>query len=71
MTYLLKMRFNRLSGNLETRESMLKYILLSNMTLEGIDQIMDFMQKGNTYCVMGSSGVGKSTLINNLLKKDI
>jgi len=57
--------------NLETRENRLKYILLSNLTREGIDQIMDFMQKGNTYCVMGSSGVGKSTLINNLLKKDI
>ena len=57
--------------SLEKRDKKVKYILLSNMTLTGLDQIMDFIQKGKTYCVVGSSGVGKSTLINNLLKKNI
>jgi ribosome biogenesis GTPase len=58
-------------NDLEKRNKNVKYILLSNMTLTGLDQILDFIQKGKTYCVVGSSGVGKSTLINNLLKKDI
>jgi ribosome biogenesis GTPase len=58
-------------GDLEKRDNKVKYILLSNMTLTGLDQILDFIQKGKTYCVVGSSGVGKSTLINNLLKKNI
>src|SRR4030042_6645243 len=58
-------------SNLEKRDKKVKYILLSNMTLTGLDQILDFIQKGKTYCVVGSSGVGKSTLINNLLKKNI
>lgn len=55
---------------LEKREKKVKYILLSNTTLKGLDQIQDLIQKGRTYCVVGSSGVGKSTLINNLLKRN-
>jgi len=58
-------------AELETRDKNVRYILLSNITHEGLDQIMGFLQKGKTYCVVGSSGVGKSTLINNLLKKEI
>jgi ribosome biogenesis GTPase len=58
-------------NDLEKRDKKVKYILLSNMTLKGLDQILGFIQKGKTYCVVGSSGVGKSTLINNLLKENI
>jgi ribosome biogenesis GTPase len=58
-------------NDLEKRDNKVKYILLSNMTLKGLDQILGFIQKNKTYCVVGSSGVGKSTLINNLLKKNI
>jgi len=58
-------------SHLEKRERRIKCIPLSNMTLQGLDQVLDFIQKGRTYCVIGSSGAGKSTLINNLLKKNI
>jgi ribosome biogenesis GTPase len=57
--------------SLQKRDRKVKYILLSNTTLDGLDQVIDFIRKGKTYCVLGSSGVGKSTLINNLLKKDL
>jgi ribosome biogenesis GTPase len=48
-----------------------KYILLSNLTHEGLDNILRSIQPGKTHCVIGSSGVGKSTLVNNLLKKNV
>lgn len=37
---------------------------------EGLEKLQKYIEKGKTYCFLGSSGVGKSTLINNLLKKD-
>lgn len=39
---------------------------LSNETREGYHMIESLMEKGKTYCMLGSSGVGKSTLLNNL-----
>jgi len=41
-------------------------IAISNQTQFGIDQLKSKLIKGNTYCLLGSSGVGKSTLINTL-----
>ena len=39
---------------------------VSNITGAGYDKLKTIIKKGNTYCLMGSSGVGKSTLINNM-----
>lgn len=43
--------------------------MISNQTGDGIDNIRSMLQKGKTYCLLGSSGVGKSTLINILAGK--
>ncbi|WP_236026764.1 ribosome small subunit-dependent GTPase A [Geomonas diazotrophica] len=40
---------------------------LSNMTGEGIDELKRNLLPGMTYCFVGSSGVGKSTIINELI----
>ncbi len=41
-------------------------ITLSNLSPSGCKQFNSQIKKGKTYCLLGSSGVGKSTLLNNL-----
>ena len=43
---------------------------LSNIDDAGLDELQDLFQAGKTYCLLGSSGVGKTTLLNNLLSKE-
>lgn len=43
-----------------------RIIAISNVTGAGLDQVKETLEFGTTYCVVGSSGVGKSTLINEL-----
>ena len=43
----------------------------STITGESIEDMNDFIKKGLTYCFIGSSGVGKSTLINILLGEEL
>jgi ribosome biogenesis GTPase / thiamine phosphate phosphatase len=40
-------------------------LLVSNQA-RGYDQMKAFIKKGETYCLLGSSGVGKSTILNGL-----
>ena len=44
---------------------------ISNETLAGYEALKRSIEKGKTYCMLGSSGVGKSTLLNNLSGKSI
>lgn len=45
-------------------------VTLSNVTKEGVDALQRVLAPGKTYCFVGSSGVGKSTLINALMGRD-
>lgn len=44
-----------------------RIITLSNVSGSGIDQVRELIQPGETYCLLGSSGVGKTTLVNRLV----
>lgn len=45
-------------------------IAFSNLDTANIDMIKNLLQKDKTYCLLGSSGVGKTTLLNNILGED-
>lgn len=45
-------------------------LVVSNVDKESTKNVLSYLKEGITSCFVGSSGVGKSTLINNLLKND-
>jgi ribosome biogenesis GTPase len=52
--------------NVKTRIVDVPVLAISNETHSGYEAVRSFIEKGQTYCLLGSSGVGKSTLLNNL-----
>jgi ribosome biogenesis GTPase / thiamine phosphate phosphatase len=52
--------------SINQRISNIPVIAISNATHDGYDTLRKIIEKGKTYCMLGSSGVGKSTLLNNL-----
>lgn len=44
---------------------------ISNETQAGYDNLRQIFVNGKTFCLLGSSGVGKSTLLNNLSGREI
>jgi len=47
-----------------------RVIALSNVTGDGFGEFEQTLSPGKTYCLLGSSGVGKTTLINRLLGRE-
>lgn len=45
-------------------------VVISSVTGKGIDKINEYVKEGETIALLGSSGVGKSTLINQLLGEE-
>jgi ribosome biogenesis GTPase len=46
-------------------------IPISNASKVGIEEIKSILIRGKTYCLLGSSGVGKSTLINTIVGEEL
>jgi len=57
---------NDLIANITNRITNVPVIALSNETHVGMYALKKHIYKGKTYCLLGSSGVGKSSLINSL-----
>jgi len=61
----------RLIDSVKNRIKQVPVIAISNETLAGIDNLKKSIIKGKSYCLLGSSGVGKSTLVNTLSGRQI
>jgi ribosome biogenesis GTPase len=57
-----------LKRNIKERIPNIPIFVISNKTEQGIEAIKAVLQQGQTYCLLGSSGVGKSTLLNTLME---
>ena len=58
-----------ITDKIKARIKNVPLIAISNETQDGYSAINKLIEKGKTYCLLGSSGVGKSTLLNNLSGK--
>jgi len=45
-------------------------LAFSNKVDGGIRNITDMLERGKTYCLLGSSGVGKTSLLNNIIGEE-
>lgn len=57
-------------GQIKKRLGGIDVVVTSTLTSKGLGELEKYLKKGKTYCFLGSSGVGKSSLINRLLGED-
>ena len=58
-----------ISNQIKERNINVPIIYVSSKSI-GYKQLDDFIESGKTYCLLGSSGVGKSTILNGLSGKE-
>lgn len=66
-----KETLERITGIIKQRISNIPVVAISNQTRQGYEALNNLFRKGKTYCMLGSSGVGKSTLLNTLAGRTI
>ena len=58
-------------GSINQRIKNVPVFAISNQTQDGYEALKLAIEKGKTFCMLGSSGVGKSTLLNNLSGRNL
>ncbi|MDO5981765.1 ribosome small subunit-dependent GTPase A [Flavivirga spongiicola] len=66
-----ELTLNAFLNDIKKRIKDVSVIAISNQSKIGLDNIKAMINKGKTYCLLGSSGVGKSTLLNLLMGKEL
>jgi len=62
---------NNATNEINKRIDNVPIFTISNLNNTGIDELKTTLLKGKTYCLLGLSGVGKSTLLNLLAEKNV
>jgi len=62
---------NQIMSDIINISSINEIIAFSNKTAQGLNEIKNIIMPGKTYCLLGSSGVGKTTLLNSLIGEDL
>lgn len=58
-----------IKADVQARIKDIPILAISNAWQDGLAPLKEMIQAGKTYCLLGSSGVGKSTLLNTLMGK--
>ena len=48
-----------------------RYVLISTITTRGLEALLNQLESRKTYCLLGPSGVGKTSLLNRLLGENL
>ena len=57
-------------ASVQSRFKDLPVLHLSSHNISSLERVKTLLEPARTYCLLGSSGVGKTTLINSLLEKE-
>ena len=61
----------QLKNEIKMRLPEVDIFLLSSYNKKGLEELRNFLNIGVTYTIIGSSGVGKSTLVNTLMGEEV
>ncbi len=64
-------KISEITDSIKQRIKDIVVFAISNETQDGYEALKMTIENGKTYCMLGSSGVGKSTLLNNLSGKTL
>ncbi len=64
-------RTSEIVEKIKSRIKNVPIIAISNESQDSYEKLKAIIEQGKTYCMLGSSGVGKSTLLNNLSGKSL
>ncbi|SHG28384.1 ribosome small subunit-dependent GTPase A [Flagellimonas flava] len=64
-----EVQLSAMMGHIQNRMPAVQLLSVSAQTQLGLEELKSLIEPGKTYCLLGSSGVGKSSLVNVLSKK--